>query len=57
MLSGSENLLVRWKECFKGKLNNQGQLNMEFYMEEFDINMTNKKRFETTYLEVTDEIL
>ena len=26
-------------------------------MEEFDINVTNKKRFETTYLEVTDEIL
>ena len=57
ILSAKKILMDRWNEFFKGKLSNHGQFKIEFHMEEFDINVTNKKRFETTYLEVTDGIL
>ena len=47
----------RWKEYFKGKLSNHGQLNIEFPMEEFDINVTTKEIRETTYMEIRDKII
>ena len=39
ILSAKEILMDSWKEYFKGKLSNHGQLNIEFHMEEFDINL------------------
>jgi hypothetical protein len=41
----------------EGKLSDQGQLNIEFYLKEFDFNARNKKVSEATYLEVRDIIL
>ena len=55
MLSERKMLMDRWKECFKGKISNHGQLNIEFHMEEFDINVTNKEMSESRYLR--DEVL
>ena len=57
ILSAKKILMDRWNECFKGKLSNHGQFKIEFHMEETDINVTNKKRFETAYLGVTDGVL
>jgi hypothetical protein len=55
MSSEKKMLMDRWKEYFKGKLNNHGQLNIDFHMEEFDINVTNKEITESRYLR--DEVL
>jgi hypothetical protein len=42
----------RWMEYFQGKLTDQGQINSEFEVEEFDFNVTNNGISESRNLKV-----
>jgi hypothetical protein len=56
MLSEKKMLMDSWKECFKRKLSNHGQLN-KFHMEKFYINMANKEINKSCYLKLSHKIL
>jgi predicted heme/steroid binding protein len=42
----------RWMEYFQGKLSDQGQINSEFEVEEFDFNVANNGISEPRYLKI-----